>query len=225
MRIPFWKKWLSHLFPITLESASTEINPSLAVRLDRGRVQLLSGNAIYSWDDLYRNFTVAFGQMNLPSGGDTDVLLLGLGLGSVPYILEKVYGKKYQYTAVEIDAAVADMASRYTLSRVQSPVQLIVADASVYLDVCEDRFDMVIVDIFEDHIVPAQFESVEFLEDCLALLNPHGRLIFNRLYNTTRDRRDTERYYREIFKEVFPDAICHDVRGNWVLEGRKEEGS
>ena len=94
MEIPFWKRWLSYLTPIRLEESASEYNPELTVMLDRGRLQLLSGNAIYSWDDLYHNFTRAFTQLQPENLGYQDVLLLGLGLGSVPYILEKKHQQK-----------------------------------------------------------------------------------------------------------------------------------
>ena len=101
MHIPLWKKWVSHVVPLTLETAASQQNPELTVMLDRGRLQLLSGNAIYSWDDLYHNFTIAFGTLDIEERGFQDVLILGLGLGSVPYILEKIYEQSYEYTAVE----------------------------------------------------------------------------------------------------------------------------
>jgi len=65
MSIPIWKKWLSHLTPLTLEETASEQNPELTVLLSRGRVQLLSGNAIYSWDDLYQNFLIAFDRLKI----------------------------------------------------------------------------------------------------------------------------------------------------------------
>lgn len=36
MHIPLWKKWVSHFVPLTLETASSDKNPELAVVLDRG---------------------------------------------------------------------------------------------------------------------------------------------------------------------------------------------
>ncbi|MEZ4918069.1 MAG: methyltransferase domain-containing protein [Saprospiraceae bacterium] len=219
MHIPIWKRWLSHISPISLEEASTDLNPQLEVRLDKGRLQLLSGNAIYSWDDLYRNFTIAFEKIELPEGKDVQVLLLGLGLGSVPLILEQVYGKIYHYTAVEYDEAVSELALRYTLSRLNSPVELVVADASIYMDLCEEKFDLLIVDIFEDHITPAQFETAEFLDQCLECMKPGGQLLYNRLYQSAKDKEGTNTFYEEIFSEVFPQHRYLDTNGNWILIG------
>ena len=217
MHIPLWKKWVSHVVPLTLETAASEQNPELAVMLDRGRLQLLSGNAIYSWDDLYHNFTIAFGALDLEKRPIEDVLILGLGLGSVPYILEKIYERAYHYTAVEWDETVAGLAARYTLSRLKSPVEIITADAGVFLQVTEERYDMIVIDIFEDDRTPEQFETVAFLEACAERLRPNGLILYNRLYNAHRNIVSTQRFFEDTFKNVFPEGEKIDTGGNWIL--------
>ncbi len=217
VKIPFWKKWLSYLSPQVLEITSSEQNPELAVLLYRGRLQLLSGNAVYSWDDLYRNFNIAFGRLEIEKRDYRDVLLLGLGLGSVPFILEKIYGRKYHYTAVEWDETVAELASRYTLSRLDSSVEVVVADAGIFVEICEERFDMVLIDLFEDDLTPPQFRTREFLEQCEELLRPGGLILFNCLHNLSHERSGTKRFFEQVFKATFPDAEAIDTEGNWIL--------
>lgn len=221
MRIPVWKKWLSHAFPLTLETTSSDQNPELAVVLDRGRLQLLSGNAIYSWDDLYHNFTIAFGTLALEKERIEKVLLLGLGLGSVPYILEKIYNREYHYTAVEWDEAVAALAAKYQFSRLASPVEIITADAGIFMKLTEEAYDMVIVDIFEDDQTPDYFETTEFLQSCNDRMASGGLILYNRLYNTPLNVIKAERFFEGPFREVFPEAWKIDTGGNWILTSRK----
>jgi spermidine synthase len=217
MKIPFWKRWLSYLTPIRLEETASEYNPELTVMLDRGRLQLLSGNAIYSWDDLYHNFTRAFVQLQPEKLGYQDVLLLGLGLGSVPYILEKKHQQKYHYTAIEWDEAISELADRYTFSRLESSVEIITADAVVFVEVCEDTFDMVIVDLFEDNQTPEVFETKDFLADCVSLLKPGGLLLVNRLSRSKVDAVKSERYFEHVFKPTLDNAYVIDTNGNHIL--------
>jgi spermidine synthase len=222
MQIPFWKKWMSYVSPVTLEETGTELNPELCVRLDRGRLQLLSGNAIYSWDDLYRNFTIALGEIALHRRpAEQDVLLLGLGLGSVPYILEKVYFCGFHYLAVEWDEGIAELAQRYTLSRLDSSVEVVIADADLYVDICEDQFDLLIMDIFEDQTTPPHFETEDFLERCAARMRPGALLLYNRLYDRPGDRERTEHFYEQVVKKVFPNSRYVDTDGNWVIIAEK----
>ncbi|MBV6443095.1 MAG: methyltransferase domain-containing protein [Haliscomenobacteraceae bacterium CHB4] len=224
MKIPRWKKLLSHVVPLTLEETGSEQNPELSVMLDRGRLQLLSGDAIYSWDDLYKNFLVAFDQLKIEERSIEDVLILGLGLGSVPYMLEKVFHRNYRYTAVEWDETVAELAAKYTLSRLASPINIVTADAEVFVQVTEDQYDMVIVDIFEDDLTPPQFETEDFLRDCDELLRPGALLLFNRLHGGDRSVRIiTERFFERDFKKVFPEAWAIDTGGNWILCWEKRE--
>jgi spermidine synthase len=220
VNISFWQKWLSYLYPVTIEEAGSALNPELAVVMDRGRLQLLSGQAIYSWDDLYHNFTRAFAELRPEKKPYHDVLLLGLGLGSVPYILEKKHGVEYAYTAVEWDDTIAELASRYTLNRLKSPVEVVTADAAVFVEVCEELFDIVIVDIFEDNITPDTFETPEFLESCLRLTRPGGWILYNRLCQTPADRLDTERFWEGTFRHVLPNPDKLDTGGNWILVSR-----
>ncbi len=219
MHFPLWKKWLSYLHPLTLERLSSPKNPQLAVVLDRGRLQLLSGNAIYSWDDLYHNFTLAFGQLDLHNRPIAEVLVLGLGLGSVPFILEKIYGCHYHYTAVEWDEAVVYLASKYTLPRLKSRIDIVVGNADVFVQATEAHFDLIAVDIFEDDHTPASFESVAFLEACRQRLRPKGLLLYNRLYNSDANRQASQVFYRQVFCRVFEEAYDIETNGNLILVG------
>lgn len=222
MHIPTWKKWLSHLTPFILEESASEQNPELSVVLSRGRIQLLSGEAIYSWDDLYNNFIIAFDRLKIKERKIEDVLLLGLGLGSIPYILEKVHHCRYHYTAIEWDETVAHLAAKYTLNRLESSVQIVTADAEVFVQVTEELYDLLIIDIFEDEITPPQFCTEEFLEDCATLLHPGGLLLFNRLHGEDVSiRQVTERFFERSFKKVFPEAWAIDTKGNWILCAEK----
>ncbi len=220
MRIPLWKKWLSYAFPVHLERLTSPKNVRLTVLVDRGRLQLLSGNAIYSWDDLYHNFTIAFGQIDLESRAFSEVLVLGLGLGSIPFILETVYQCQYRYTAVEWDEAVVYLASKYTLPRLKSPVDIVIADAAAFVQTTSTTFDLIAVDIFEDDRIPAAFEEVSFLEHCRRLLRPEGLLLYNRLYNSEENRTLAQCFYRDTFCRVFSATRTIETNGNLILIGQ-----
>lgn len=207
-----------------LEMTGSEQNPELAVMLYRGRLQLISGNAIYSWDDLYHNFTIAFEKLRISERKVQDVLILGLGLGSIAYILETVHKITCRYTAVEWDEVVAELATKYTLSRLKSPIEIITADAEIFVAVCEEQFDLITIDIFEDDLTPPQFETPGFLNQCKELLRPGGLLMFNRLYSEHKDRVAADRFFQRSFSVVFPEAFSIDTRGNLMLCWEKPVG-
>ena len=219
MTIPTWKKYLSYLFEFHIESAPSEINPHLYVSLSRGRYQLSTANAIYSFADLYDNFTLTFQQINLPAD-QQEVLILGFGLGSIPYMLEKKFHKTYQYTAVEIDENVLYLANKYTLPELASSITTIPADAFAYAHYSHDKFDMICMDVFLDDLVPENFETVHYLEQLESLLHPNGILLFNKLAANKKDREQAAQFF-DLFKTVFPNGTYLDVNGNWMLVNDK----
>lgn len=215
MQIPIWKKYLSHLFEFHIESAPSEINPHLYVSLRQGRYQLSTAKAIYSFADLYDNFTLTFQQVDL-SDEIQDVLLLGFGLGSIPYMLEKKFNKAYNYTAVEIDENVLYLANKYTLPELTSSITLMPADAFAFAHYCQETFDLICMDVFLDDVVPADFETEAYLLQLKSLLNPNGILLFNKLAATPKDRKQASQFVK-TFEKIFPNGLYLDVNGNWML--------
>jgi spermidine synthase len=213
--IPAWKKYLSYLFEFHIESAPSEINPHLYVSLRNGRYQLSTANAIYSFADLYDNFTLSFEKLYLPEE-KTDVLLLGFGLGSIPYMLEKKFDKNYYYTAVEIDENVLYLANKYTLPDLKASINMIPTDAMAFVHYCQEQFDMICMDVFLDDSVPEGFESESFLLQLQTLLKPKGLLLFNKLAANRKDIEQARTFF-DTFKKVFPNGTYLDVNGNWML--------
>ena len=64
--LPRWKRWLSYFWTIPIESVQSEVNPDLHVSLIKGRFQLYTQHAIYSFDDLYDNFGHTFSETKPP---------------------------------------------------------------------------------------------------------------------------------------------------------------
>lgn len=217
MKIPLWKKYLSYLFEWHLESRSSDYNPELHVSLVDGRYQLFTENAIYSFADLYYNFRQSFEHLNLDQRSIERVLVLGLGLGSIPYMLEKTFHQKYHYTGVEIDEEVIDLANKYVLQDLQSPQQLICADAYPFVAVCQEQFDLVTVDLFLDDVIPARFEEIDFLQHLTQLLTPQGVLLLNRMAETEADEAKTKAFFENTFLQVFPQGRYLAMEKNWML--------
>jgi spermidine synthase len=219
--VPRWKKWLSYLFELHVESAPSMHNPHLYVSLRRGRYQLSTAHAIYSYEDLYTNFLYAFRQIRFERLPGENVLLLGLGLGSVPLMLEQVFRQPFRYTAVELDPNVIYLANKYTLSGLASPVTTLAADAHAFMMQQKERYSLICMDIFLDDVIPAAFQQTSFLRALREALLPGGVLMYNCLYRNEEDKVATERFYREYFLRVFPEGAYLDVDGNWMLVSDK----
>lgn len=212
-----WQRWLSYLYPLELERTAGPYNPELAVYLSRGRLQLATPNAIYSYDDLYTNFAGAFQQVNLDALPGNQVLVLGVGLGSIPYLLEKTLGKNYAYTLVELDEVVLELAQRYTLRYLTGAQTVFCTDAAIFVAAAVAEFDLICMDVFADALIPAPFQETSFLEHLRERLAPSGLLLYNLLVANKTDQLKAERFLQEKFLPIFPTATHLQIDTNWIL--------
>ena len=217
MRQPTWKIWLSYFTEIVLERGSSDPNEDLQLGLKKGRYCLSTPNAIYSFGDLYDNFSKSFQQLDIVEKNIKDVLVLGFGLGSIPFMLEKTFSKKCRYVGVEADELIAHWAAKYVLDELDSPVQMNLTDAYFFVEMCEEKFDLIAMDVFIDSEIPSEFEEVEFLENLKRLLKKDGILMYNRLSLDESDKKKTLAFFDNEFKAAFPQARYLDVGGNYML--------
>jgi spermidine synthase len=220
MIVPAWKRLASYLVDMPVEKASTSLNPSLELCLRQGRYYLSTPNAVYSYEDLYDNFSKTFKRLNFTSIPGNDVLLLGFGMASIPIILEKIHRKNYRYTGVEADAVIAGWAEIYILPNLRSEVEIHLEDAISFVHDCRRQFGLVIVDLFLDEIVPDAAETAGFLKNLQSLLLPGGLLLYNRLADTPAFLEKTNRFYETTFKSAFPEAVFFDLGTNRMLLNR-----
>ena len=221
MRPSLWKYLLSYLCEIPIAQAPSYINPHLYVRLSRGRYQLVTNNAIYSFGDLYNNFARTFERLDWSRFKGERVLLLGLGLGSIPFMLERKFRKSYIYTAVEIDEQVIYFAGKYVLNELKSPVTIIHTDAVNFVQITTEQWDLICLDLFVDDEIPTGAQTTSFMHALKERIAPNGLLLFNSLARTKEDMSKSEHLLHEIFLPVFPNAGYLDVGGNWIFVNDK----
>lgn len=216
MKIAPWKKYLSYLTELRIETRSSSYNPVLIILLKNGQFQLCTEKAIYSYGDRYDNFKLAFQKVNLDLK-DSNVLILGLGLGSIPLMLETSFGKKFNYTAVEIDEEVIDLAEKYVLNELSSPMTCIQANAEHFVYQTQEKYDLITMDVFESDIIPDVFMQIEFLSALKGCLSANGYIIYNTLAATKEDKRIAQAFYNDKFLKVFPNGELINIKGNYML--------
>jgi spermidine synthase len=217
MKPDFISKFISNFVELPVETSGSEVNPLLKIVLRKGRYQLCTENAIYSYADLYDNFYKAFEHLQLKNHKIEEVLILGFGLGSIPYMLEKNFNQKYYYTGVEIDPEVLLLANKYVVKELKSGIDFICNNAYDFAFFCEQEFDMICMDVFLDDKTPEDFQTKEFLEELKGLLNPEGILLYNTLAFTDLDKECALHFFETTFRKVFEDGKLLDVGGNYML--------
>lgn len=212
-----FKRWLSYLKEVHVESVQSDYNDQLHVTLAKGRYQLCTDHVIYSYADKYENFRACFSKINLPDTTDIHVLLLGFGMGSIPYMLEKKFNKNYCYTGVEIDPMIIYLASKYVLPELNSEISMIEADAAVFVDQNQSYYDVICIDIFVDATIPHCFLSENFLLQVKESITDDGLILFNHLGYTSTDIAEAKAYFDNTFVKVFPDAVMMKVHKNYMM--------
>ncbi|MBK8722921.1 MAG: fused MFS/spermidine synthase [Saprospiraceae bacterium] len=218
MKPNFFQKCLSFIKEVPLETRTSEFNEVLHVSLIKNTLQLCSKNAIYSYGEKYDNFYKTFVAIPEKLEKVESVLVLGLGLGSIPYMLEEKLDYDFDYTFVEIDEEVIDLANEYTLQYLESMQQTFCADAYIFLQQFAQKHDMICVDIFLDDIIPDTFKKTDFLQLCKKRLNKKGFVLYNFLTINDQDIENAKAFF-ELFKTVFPKSSYKDVGGNWIFIG------
>jgi len=217
MNQPRWKKLLSYVYPFKIESTSSEFNEVLEVFLVKGRYQLCAERAIYSHQDLYKNFRHVFAGLPFDKLEGNKALVLGLGLGSVPEMLENMTSKQFEITAVEIDEEVVYLFHKYIQPSLKKPINIIVANATFFVASCSSKFDLIAIDVYDDVKIPEDFRTKTFIEKIERLLRPNGIAIYNEMVI------EGEEFYNSAWKAVFPDSTAIKVGQNNMLLNRPIE--
>lgn len=182
---------------------------------------LCADNAIYSYEDKYTNFKTAFSHIDIAEHPFQKILILGFGLGSIPILLEKIYQRTFEITGVDVDESVVFLAQKYGMPKIKSAVTFHVADASAFVQLRTEKYDLVISDIFVNDLVPPVFEKADYLLDLQNLLNPEGLILYNRLYYNQKTKQATDAFFKDVFKHIFPMADIINAKGNLILTNKK----
>ncbi len=136
-----------------------------------------SQHANYSFGNLHKLMQFALSKVNFSS--EDNILMLGLGAGSVPYILQKEYNFAGNLQVVEMDPEVVNIAyQHFNLAR-YSFLNIHTADARKFVTVDKHTYHLIIVDLFIDNKIPNAVLTLSFWQQIHRLLQPNGQVIFN----------------------------------------------
>lgn len=176
---PIGQFLMSFLSPVKVEERAGKVSPRLEVYLSNGRYVLDSTNVNYSFGGLHVVFRQIFTRFGIRERDIAYALILGFGAGSVASILCHEYKKPLQLTGVEKDPVVIDLAKKYFRIDRYENLSLHMEDAGDFVERCDQKFDLVVVDVFAGLDVPAKLWEENFLAGLGRLLTPRGICFFN----------------------------------------------
>lgn len=117
-----------------------------------------------------------------------NILVLGVAGGSVIRTLVDEINFKGKIIGVEIDKAVIEIANEYFRLNEILNLEIIIDDASEYVQKTKDKFDLIIIDIFLDTKMPDFLFETLFINRICFLLNPKGHILFNTMLLNARQK-------------------------------------
>ena len=210
----------SYIFPWLVAKRTDGVSPLLEVWLIDGTYQLNTRNANYSFGSLHTVFKYVFDLHKVADLGIENALLLGFGTGSVAHILQEEYHLNCGITGIDIDPVVLELGYKYFNVSKYRNLNLICTDASVFMNLNTEKFDLIVVDLFLDLEVPAIFSQTDFLLTLKNALSRDGILFFNKIPYTTASEKETlalEMGLKQVFKSVVTEKITLPNTGNWVF--------
>ncbi|MBP6758024.1 MAG: fused MFS/spermidine synthase [Flavobacterium sp.] len=175
-----FKKLFSYIIPLNIFKQKSTISQTLEVTWTDGELVLDSKNTNYSYGSLQRILRKGLKFIGFERIQTMDkVLVLGVAGGSVIKTLvdEIQFGGKI--TGVEIDKAIIGIANEYFhLDQIQN-LEIVIDDAFEFVLKTKDKYDLIIIDIFQDVRMPNFLFEKFFIDRICFLLNSKGFILFN----------------------------------------------
>lgn len=208
------KQIISYFLPLRIESVSSDHNSLLEVSYRNGNYLLNSESSNYSFGSLHRIFKNSFRDIEIENLGISNCLLLGLGGGSVIHLLRKEYELLFPITAVEIDPAIIALGKKYFNLDDYKGVSIINADAFEFVVITKSVYDLVIVDLYINDMVPPIFHTEEFISNLKSVTHHHTVILFNKMLNTPQSVTEYHRLVEEMGKAFGPlNVLRYYVNG------------
>lgn len=142
--------------------------------------------------------------------GRQDMLILGMGTGTYAKQCLRHFGKM-NIEGVEIDRKISSLADRY-FDQPKS-AKVVNYDGRAYLQAVKKKYDVIMVDAYQDITIPFQMSSREFFTMVRDHLKPGGVMVVNMNMRGSGHKGITD-YLSDTIASVFSSVQICDVRGN-----------
>lgn len=175
-----YKRLLSYFIPVNIYKKSSAISKNVEVSWNNGQLVLDSLNTNYSYGSLQRILRIGLQSIGFDTIRSMNhILVLGVAGGSVIKTLTDEIKFGQRITGVEIDPEIITVANQYfNLDKIPN-LQIVIDDAFDFVLKSSDRYDLVIIDIFQDTTMPNFLFEQFFINHVGGLLSPNGYVMFN----------------------------------------------
>lgn len=198
------KKIFSYLLPIKIYETKSVLSKSLEVTWENGELVLDSENANYSYGSLQRILRLGLKNIGYEKiAVMNQILILGVGGGSVIKTLVDEIKFKGSITGVEIDPEIINIANTYFKLDEIKNLTIVIDDAFEFVLKTKAKYDLIVVDIFQDTTMPNFLFETFFTNRVCSLLKSRGFILFNTMLLNDIQNLRNKKYVYEFFKNEF----------------------
>lgn len=195
------RRFLSYLIPINVHSRKSSVSKTIEVTWANGELVLDSKNTNYSYGSLQRVLRLGLKRIGYEKvSAMQEILVLGVAGGSVIKTLTDEIGCTGKITGVEIDPEIIKIANQYfKLDRIPN-LEIVIDDAFEFVLRTKKKYDLIIIDVFQDTVMPNFLFEKFFANRVGYLLASKGVILFNTMIlNGIHDARNEE--YISFFEQ------------------------
>jgi len=208
-------KFFSYFLPINVTKLKSSVSNSIEVTWNNGELVIDSENTNYSYGSLQRILKKGLKYIGYDRIKKFDkVLVLGVAGGSVIKTLVDDVKYKGQIVGVEIDPEIIEIANTYfNIDQIKN-LEIVIEDAFEFVLRTKDKFDLIIIDIFQDTKMPSFLFETHFIQRVNYLLNINGFILFNTMVINEKNKiRNLD--YRKKFDDnyslrMYPKVEVHN---------------
>ena len=141
---------------------------------------------------------------------DCRVLILGMGTGTYATQCRRYFGEM-DMEGVEIDEKITALAREYF--ELPESVKVTTYDGRAFLNVIDEKYDVIMVDAYQDITIPFQMSSVEFFTLVKEHLEQDGVMVVN-MNMRGESEGNINQYLADTISQVFGQVYTVDVSGS-----------
>ena len=135
------------------------------------------------------------------------ILVLGMGTGTYAKQCQK-YFSNTSIKGVEIDQKITDLASEYF--KLPDTINVTTYDGRAYLNATDEKYDVIMVDAYQDITIPFQMSSLEFFTMVKNHLTKDGIMVVNMNMHTNKEG-NINQYLSDTIANVFDRVYTVNV--------------
>ena len=209
------QKLFSYFIPINVYKKNSAVSQSLEVTWNNGELVLDSKNTNYSFGSLQRILRKGLKYIGYERIRNfKNILVLGVAAGSVIKTLVDEIKFEGKITGVEIDKEIITIANDFFKLDTIPNLEIIIDDAFEFVLKTKDKYDLIIIDIFQDTTMPNFLFEDFFINRINFLLKTNGFILFNTMVISNKDEERNIEYKTKFNKNfslrMYPKVETHN---------------